>query len=623
VAGYGVCAWSALKQNLQIAGPFRPKMTVSDERSPSSALDAILEIGRFWRFLLQYTSSRQILVASALALLASLSEGLTLVILVPLLRLLDPATGYEQASMAAPSHILQSLGIRLNLVGVLTIFLCVAAARSLINRQRTLYFSALRLQAVRDMRIGLYSAIARANWSFLRKIRRTDLLSALTAEAERLDFAISCCLELPARTLLIGAHVFVAFFIAPVLTLLALTSGSLLAWLVRDRLVASLRLGETLSAAYKQFYHQVSEFLAGLKITKSYGAEDRHVTAFAGAIDEVKENFLSYLRSEANARLFQEIAGAGAVAIFLWMSAGQLRMPMAEVLVLALIFYRLLPLVQSLQQNAQQLLHAAPAARMILNLSKMCLDAREAAHGQGQGGFSLREGIRFEHVGFSYDEDGREAVRDVSFSLPAGALTVLSGPSGSGKSTLLDLIAGLLRPSKGNIWIDERELTEERALTWRTSIAYVLQESFLFHDTIRANLLIAKPNAKESELREALACARATTFVDALPRGMDTIVGDQGNLFSGGERQRLALARALLRRPALLVLDEPTSSLDEENEKIVLEGIEGLKGRVTMMLVTHHPERVRSADQTLRIEHGRLQRIEKVNSAEIRLKTHH
>jgi ATP-binding cassette subfamily C protein len=182
----------------------------------------------------------------------------------------------------------------------------------------------------------------------------------------------------------------------------------------------------------------------------------------------------------------------------------------------------------------------------------------------------------------------------------------MSGPSGSGKTTLLDLIAGLLRPNNGRIWIDERELTDSMARTWRTSIAYVLQEPFLFHDTIRANLLVAKPDADESELQQALGAAKAAAFVDALPAGMDTIVGDRGTRFSGGERQRLALARALLRRPSLLILDEPTSSLDEQNEQMVFEGIEGLKGRVTMILVTHRPENVRSVDLTLRMEQGRL-----------------
>jgi len=576
----------------------------------ASALQAFREIGRFWRFLLQRTSPSRILTATFLALLASLSEGLTLIFLIPLLRLLDPATGLSLDSKAWLPHVLQGLGIRPNLVGVLTIFLGLVAARSLINRQRNLYLTALRLDLMRDIRIGLYSGIAHAKWSFLRRIRPSDLLSALTAETDRLDSAAHFALETPARAMMIGAHVVVAFLIAPVLTLLALAIGSFLAWLVRGRLAESLHLGEKLSVAYKNFYNQVSEFLAGLKITKSYVAEGRHVTAFAGAIDEVKDNVRSYIRNQANARLFQEIAGAGAMAIFLWMSAGQLQMPMEEVLVLALVLYRLLPLFQSLQEGAQQLLHSAPAAHTILDLSKACAAARETPHDQPHDSFSLRRGIRLEQICFSHDDDGQEAVSDVSFSLKAGTLTVLSGPSGSGKSTLLDLIAGLLRPNKGRIWIDERELTDEMAQTWRTSTAYVLQEPFLFHDTIRANLLVAKPDADEGELRQALADARAAAFVDGLPGGMDTIVGDRGARFSGGERQRLALARALLRCPSLLILDEPTSSLDEQNEQLVLEGIEGLKGRVTMMLVTHRPERVRSADQMLRMEQGRLQKAE-------------
>jgi ATP-binding cassette, subfamily C, bacterial len=581
---------------------------VTDEPSEASALQAFREMGRFWQFLLQRTKRSQILIATVLALLGGLSEGLTLVLLIPLLGLLDPAAGSAQESQAGLPHVLQFLGIQPNLVGVLAIFLTSVVARSLINRQRSVYLSALRLYVIRDIRIGLYSGIAHANWSFLRSMRSTDLLSALTAETGRLEAAALSALEMPARATMIGANVVVAFLIAPALTALALAIGAFLAWLVRSWLAESLHLGEMLSAAYKNFYHQISEFLAGLKITKSYVAEDRHVAAFAGAVDEVNDNLLSYVRSQANARLFQEIGAAGAVAIFLWMSAEQLHMPMAEVLVLALILYRLLPLVQSMQQGAQQLLHSAPAAHTIVYLLKACAAARETLHDQPRNYFSLRRGIRLEQVGFSHENDGRHAVSDVSFSLKAGSLTVLSGPSGSGKSTLLDLIAGLLRPDKGRIWIDERELTDEMAQTWRASVAYVLQEPFLFHDSIRANLLVAKPGADETELRQALASAGAAAFVDALPGGVDTIVGDRGARFSGGERQRLALARALLRRPSLLILDEPTSSLDEQNEQMVLEGIEGLKGRVTMMLVTHRPERVRSVDQTVRMEHGRLQK---------------
>ncbi|RTL82487.1 MAG: ABC transporter ATP-binding protein [Hyphomicrobiales bacterium] len=579
---------------------------MSDAPAAATVLDALRQIARFWRLLVAEVGARRLFIASALALSSGLSEGAALLFLVPLIQSLDPAGGPTQGPMTWLPHWLQRLGVQLNLTSVLAIFIAVAAARSLLNRRSDLYLTNLRLNFLSETRVRLYSAIAHANWSFLRRLRPADLLAALTAETDRLDTAVYYALQMPSRMLLIGAHIAAACVIAPVLTLAALAVGFSLVWIARGRLSESLRLGEALTTAYQDYQHAVSEFLAGLKIAKSYVAEEQYVSAFATTVDEIRRNFLSFVKSQGNARTMQEIAGACAVAVFLGVSAGAFHMPVAQVLVLALIFYRLLPLVQSLQQAAQELLHVAPAAQTILALLRDCSAARETPHGEPQQAFNLEREIRFEKVSFAHAENAPEALRDVTLRLPKGALTVLTGSSGAGKSTLLDLLAGLLSPTEGKIRIDDRELIGELAQLWRQSIAYVAQDPFLFHSTIRANLSIAKPHASQSELREALTLAGAAGFVDALPEGLETIVGDRGTRFSGGERQRLALARALLRRPALLILDEPTSSLDEANERMVLEGIEALVGRVTMVLVTHRPARVGAACQVLRLEQGRL-----------------
>jgi len=582
---------------------------LNEERSAAAVLEALRQIVGVWRTLLTQAGAREMLLTSALTLLSGLTEGLALLLLAPLIQSLDPASGPIGGAMAWVPVLLQRFGMRLNLGGVLALFLGLVVARSFLIRASDLEVTRLRLNFLADTRVKLYSSIAQANWSFLRQKRPADLLSALTAETDRLDSAVYYALQLPARAVLIAAYVAAAGIMAPAPTFAALGVGLLLAWLVRGRLAESLRLGEMLSTAYQDYYHLVSEFIAGLKITKAFVAEGRHISAFASAIDEVRDNLVSFTRNRANARLAQQIAGACSVTIFLWAGVALFHMPIAEVLVLGLIFYRLLPMVQGLQQDAQQLLHMAPAARTILSLSRACGAAGETPAGQPQQAFSLSRDIRFEHVSFSHGENDAHALIDVSLRLPAGTLTVLSGPSGAGKSTLLDLLAGLLKPSQGKIWIDDRELTDELSPAWRRSIAYVLQEPFLFHDTIRANLLVAKPEASEQEIREALTLSGTATFVDALPQGIDTVVGDRGARFSGGERQRFALARALLRQPALLILDEPTSSLDARNAQIILEGIEALKGRLTMILVTHQPERVRRADQSLRIDGGKLVRI--------------
>src|SRR5262245_52828745 len=162
---------------------------VTNKRFEASTLQvALRNVGRFWQFLLQHTRPSQILAATVLTLLAGLTEGLALVLLLPLLHLLDSAASPTQSKAWLP-EVLQSLGIQPNLVGILTIFLGLVAARSLVNRERGLYLCALELDFIRDVRVGLYSGIAHANWPFLRKMRSTDLLSALTAETDRLDLA--------------------------------------------------------------------------------------------------------------------------------------------------------------------------------------------------------------------------------------------------------------------------------------------------------------------------------------------------------------------------------------------------------------------------------------------------
>src|SRR3954451_1443211 len=190
--------------------------------------------------------------------------------------------------------------------------------------------------------------------------------------------------------------------------------------------------------------------------------------------------------------------------------------------------------------------------------------------------------------------------------LRAGRLTVLSGACGAGKSRLLDLLAGLLRQEDGEILIDGKVLGPSELLEWRRGVGYLTQEPFLFHDTIRANLLIADPQADDAAIEQALMAASAAEFVQRLPQRLETVVGDRGALLSGGERQRLALARALLRKPALLILDEPTSALDQQVQQSVLEAIERLKGQTTIILVTHRPERVQSPDHVLTLQGGTI-----------------
>jgi ATP-binding cassette subfamily C protein len=350
----------------------------------------------------------------------------------------------------------------------------------------------------------------------------------------------------------------------------------------------------------------VSEFLAGLKITKSLGSEERHIRAFNNAVWEVDAQLLAYTRSATTARFLQDVAAVVAVAIFVWVSIALARLSISEVLVLALILYRLLPLMQNVQQAGQQVLHTVPSARRVLELTRQCEAEREVTAAATAGVPRLTQTLVVRNLSYRHEPKEPEVFAGLTVTLRAGSLTVLSGESGAGKSTLLDLLAGLLRQEDGEILIDGQVLGRSELLEWRRGIGYLTQEPFLFHDTIRANLLIADPQADDAAIEQALAAASAVEFVQRLPHGLETVVGDRGARMSGGERQRLALARALLRKPDLLILDEPTSALDQQSEQAVLDAIERLKGQTTIILVTHRPERVQNADQLLHLRRGEL-----------------
>jgi ATP-binding cassette subfamily C protein len=278
-----------------------------------------------------------------------------------------------------------------------------------------------------------------------------------------------------------------------------------------------------------------------------------------------------------------------------------------------------MPQLAAVQSQTHQFASILPSFDHLLAIEADCLAHAEPEAPEADltaGKLQLEREFRVDQAWFAYEgstpnSDPVFVLRGIDLPIEAGKLTAIAGPSGAGKSTIADLVNGLLTPTRGRLLLDGRALGPAEIRQWRRQVGYVGQETVLFHQSVRENLLWAQPDATDGDLREALGLASAS-FVYELPRGLETIVGDRGILLSSGQRQRISLARALLRKPTLLVLDEATNALDVENEGRILDAIREViqrqHGALTVLMIAHRASAIRRADCIFELEDGRVAR---------------
>ena len=489
-------------------------------------------------------------------------------------------------------------------------------AQNLLNGLRIFLNNAFEQKVLFDLRSDLYSHIQRLPLQWFDNRATGDLMTRILEDVNAVE-----------RVLIDGIEqgVVAVLQIVVVLAMLLHVSGTLtLAALAPVPLLVAGALAYTLTAhrRYKQqrtassaMNSLLHDNLAGIRQIKAYVREDEEHARFNAVSDRLREASMVIMRTWAAyspAMAFFNNAGLALVLFFgaRAVLAGTMELgAFTSVLLLVGFLYEPIRQLHSLNQLFQA--GRAAGARVFEILDTPAERDEAAAANPEAEASGIRGDVRYRDVSFAYDAD-RPTLKHVSLHARAGQTVALVGPTGAGKSTLVNLLTRFYEfdedaeGGRGEILVDGRSLSEIPKAQLRAAIGLVTQESFLFNGSVRDNLRLGRPDATDAELLAATEAANARTFIEALPQGLDTVVGERGVKLSVGEKQRVSIARALLKDPPILILDEATASVDNATERLIQGALEKLMRGRTSFVIAHRLSTVRRADQILVMDHGRI-----------------
>ena len=490
---------------------------------------------------------------------------------------------------------------------VISLILVTFLLKNLFNYIALFFITFLRNGILKDIRIDLYNTITKMSMAHFTEKRKGDLMSRVSNDVTEIQYSFLSIIELLIREpLTIAFALIMMFSISAKLTLFVLLFVPFAGILIS-------RIGKTLQPKSNKVQIEVGEVLAkieetisGLNIIKAFRAEGSFQAKFKDTNQRLFKLSNSLINRMNLSSPLSEFLGIGVFAVLLWYGGSlvlvEKQLNAAAFITFLGLAYGVLTPAKGISKALYSIKKGNAAAARILEVLETPNPIVDPVKPEKMSAFSKE--ISFNKVSFAYED--KLVIDKLNLTIPKGSSVALVGPSGGGKSTIANLVPRFYDVNEGSISIDGTDIRQITKNDLRSLMGIVTQDSILFNDTVANNLRIAKPDATEKELKNAAKIANALSFIEALPKGFDTAIGDQGNKLSGGQKQRLSIARAVLKNPEILILDEATSALDTESERLVQEALIKMMKSRTSIVIAHRLSTIQNADLIVVLQNGKI-----------------
>ena len=479
--------------------------------------------------------------------------------------------------------------------------------RALASYSSTIGFAQLGNRVLMKVRNQLYRHVHFLSLSFHTKAKTGDLVVRMLNDIGMLqEVAVTALLPTLAKILIVTGMIALMFVLNWKLAICAICVLPIF-WL------RTMQLGKKIQAVAKKQRRQegamaatAAESFSAIRVVQALSLEKTFADAFSSESEKNSREDVKGKRLSAAMERTVDVLVAVATALVLWFGARLVlrgEISSGDLLVFLAYLKSAYRPVQDFAKYSSRMAKASAAGERVMDLLERVPDVRDLPHSVPAPAF--RGIVKFENVNFGY-EHGKALLQQINLEIQAGQHIALVGPSGGGKSTLVSLVLRLYDPVQGRLTIDGRDIREYTLESLRQQISVVLQDNVLFATTVRENIAYGSPNASLEQVEEAARLANAHDFIQALPQGYETILGERGATLSHGQRQRIAIARAAIRKAPILIFDEPTTGLDQKNERAVLEALERLYQNQTVFMITHNLQHATNADAIFYLEHGRV-----------------